>query len=78
MLDLYTTTPHHRTDGYSESLPKCFLGGQAHPGCKESGCGHVISPSGFPMEAMQCNAMALKVTVVGEWIEDIKVGIIDD
>jgi len=52
-LDSHTTTPHCTTDGHSDNPPEFGLGGQANPGCKESGRGHVISLSGFPTGAMQ-------------------------
>jgi len=46
------------------------------PGVKNQVADALSSRPDFRRE--QCNVMAMKVTAAGEWMEDIKVGIVDD
>jgi hypothetical protein len=41
------------SDGYLDTPTEFRLGGQALPGCQESGCGLIVSPPGFLTGVMQ-------------------------
>jgi len=75
-LDTHTTTPHRTTDGYPHHPAKFDLEVTQIPGVKNPVVDVLSHRPDVRWEL--CHPLALEVSMAGEWIEDFKVGIIDN